>query len=748
MLLKRCIFGFTSLILFFCLWAIQPLNAQGNLRFQDAETDAPLEMVRVVIRSLKNETSRILYSDASGAIPMPDTTFYPFFIQFSLIGYATLTDTISIPGNYSFALRSVNSSLDPIVVTGQFTPVQASKAVMKVQTISRDKMDDMGANSLADVMRFQNSLVLSQDMVLGTGMQMQGMGGEHVKILIDGVPVTGRQNGNVDFQQLPLDDIETIEIVQGALGIQYGNNAMAGTINLIRKKQVQPALTTRLYTDATGVFRNHFRLNFGTGKMNWSLYLLRHYFDGWHPDDKAFPDFRRRVADTSRFDLWKPRLQHAYGFAWSIKIQRLKVDLRSDRIDDRIDNRGMPRQPYGLNAFDDRYFTQRWDQNIHLTWNRGASVWQSQNALNYFTRTKNTWLTDLTNLEKRLTLNPGDQDTTRNHLYMSRTVWLYKPDSSRWTLESGYDIQHEMLTGDRILNERQDITDAAIFATIDWIPLSGLTLKPGFRWAYNSAFHSPMIPSLAMRYELNKFVFRSSIARGFRAPSVKELYFLFVDINHNIQGNPDLLPENSVNTMASVDYHVSKNITLDVNVNYNQIQNRILLINAGNTLFQYRNSGDWEVAGARTGISVNKNRHTLQCISSFWSLISRLPETPTQWFPSTDVNINYSLQFPKYAGGISIFYKYQGRQNAFYLNDAGEREPLFMAAFQMADFSAHKHLLDKSVKIQLGVRNAFNVIQVASSIQGGAHSSGSGSNMIANGRFVFMNIEWNLKIKK
>jgi outer membrane receptor for ferrienterochelin and colicins len=732
-----------------CFWVITiPLAAQSNLRIQDAETGAPLEMVKTVIRSLNTETSRMLYSDASGAITIMDTALYPFTVQLSLVGYTSLRDTIYRSGRYTFSLKSVNSSLDPVVITGQFTPVQASKAVMKVQTISREKMDNMGANSLADVMRFQNSLVLSQDMVLGTGMQMQGMGGEHVKILIDGVPVTGRQNGNVDFQQLPLDDIETIEIVQGALGIQYGNNAMAGTINLIRKKHIQPALHTRAYADATGVLRNQFRLNFGTGKMNWSLYLLRHYFDGWNPDDTTFPDFRRRVADSSRFHLWKPRLQHAYGLAWGTKIKRLHVDVRSDRVDDQIDNRGMPRAPYGLNAFDDRYFTQRWDQNVQLKWTKGASVWQSQNALNYFTRTKNTWLTDLTNLEKNLTRNPGDQDTTRNHLYMSRTVWLYRPDSSKWTLESGYDIQHEMLTGDRIMLNRQDITDAALFATMDWMTVAGLTLKPGMRWGYNSAFNFPVIPSLALRYELHKFVIRSSVARGFRAPSVKELYFLFVDINHNIQGNPNLKPEHSVNTQASVDYQISKEITIDANINYNQIQNRILLVNAGNTLFQYRNSGDWEIAGARAGLNLNSRNHTLQCISSFWSLISRLPETPAQWFPSMDVNVNYSLQFPKYAGGISIFYKYQGRQNAFYLEDTGERVPLFMQAFQMADITAHKHLWAKSVKLQVGVRNAFNVIQVASSIQGGAHSSGSGDSMIANGRFVFMNIEWNLKLKK
>ena len=49
-------------------------------------------------------------------------------------------------------------------------------------------------------------------------------------------------------------------------------------------------------------------------------------------------------------------------------------------------------------------------------------------------------------------------------------------------------------------------------------------------------------------------IYRASYARGFRAPSLKELYFDFVDINHNIKGNKNLIAEQSNNYTLNITY--------------------------------------------------------------------------------------------------------------------------------------------------------------------------------------------------
>ena len=140
-------------------------------------------------------------------------------------------------------------------------------------------------------LRNELNIRLSQDNILGTSMSMQGLGGQNVKLLIDGVPVIGRQDGNVDLAQIDLTGIERAEIVEGPLSVNYGTNAFAGTINLItRKGGGRPAtLKALVYTEQVG------RLNTTlTATRHWKrndvvLTAGRNFFDGWDPRDEGMP---------------------------------------------------------------------------------------------------------------------------------------------------------------------------------------------------------------------------------------------------------------------------------------------------------------------------------------------------------------------------------------------------------------------------------------------------------------------------
>lgn len=141
--------------------------------------------------------------------------------------------------------------LDGLVVTGQYAPNTIEKATHKVRVIDRQKMDVMSAQNLRDVLTNELNIRISQDNVLGSSMSMQGISGQNVKILIDGVPVVGRLEGNIDLSQINLNNIERVEIIEGPMSVNYGTDALAGTINLITKKNTtqtsrrQPYLVLR-----------------------------------------------------------------------------------------------------------------------------------------------------------------------------------------------------------------------------------------------------------------------------------------------------------------------------------------------------------------------------------------------------------------------------------------------------------------------------------------------------------------------
>ena len=130
-------------------------------------------------------------------------------------------------------------SLDSVVVSAQIEPQSIKKSVKNVQVISKEQIQKMGAVNLADVLnQYVNITVLPN---VNTGKQtvsMMGLGGNYFKVLVDNIPLVS-ENGfgnNTDLSQVNLDDVERIEIVEGAMGVTHGANAVTGILNIITKK--------------------------------------------------------------------------------------------------------------------------------------------------------------------------------------------------------------------------------------------------------------------------------------------------------------------------------------------------------------------------------------------------------------------------------------------------------------------------------------------------------------------------------
>ena len=83
-----------------------------------------------------------------------------------------------------------------------------------VQTIDAKQIEAMGAQNVRLALRQALNFNMGSDPILGASLSLQGLGGEKVKIMIDGVPVVGRLNGQVDLSQLLTTEIERIEIAE------------------------------------------------------------------------------------------------------------------------------------------------------------------------------------------------------------------------------------------------------------------------------------------------------------------------------------------------------------------------------------------------------------------------------------------------------------------------------------------------------------------------------------------------------
>ncbi|MEQ9064651.1 MAG: TonB-dependent receptor [Vicingaceae bacterium] len=670
----------------------------------------------------------------------------PFLLSISYLGFKPIIDTLSSPSTRSYSLQEDDIALDGLVVTGEYTPQNPEKSDHKIKVINSSEIESMGAVNLNDALQFQTNLRLSQDNILGSSVNVQGISGENVKILLDGVPMIGRQDGNLDLNQINLNNIERIEIVEGPLSVNYGTNALAGTINLITKKDQKESITVgaKTYYESVGQYNADAQTSFKTGRHRISIAGGRNFFRGFTPgqDYSFLPE--SRPADTSRTDQWRPKEQYFFDVQYQIALGDWNVRLFSNFFNEEIISRGLPRAPYYESAFDQYFNTIRLSQGAEV----GANISEGLKikflaSHSDFSRIKSTMLKNLTNLEEISSANPQDHDTSRFESWMSRSSIILGKPQSRMVGEVGYDVFSELATGKRIEGGGVTMLDYALFGSLKINLSEHWILKPGIRISENSIYRAPPVPGLNVKYQSGRFTLRSSYAQGFRSPSLKELYFEFVDVNHNITGNPDLKAETSHNVQLDATYSIYKGQTLTrIEGGYfiNDITDLITLAQQGSaTTFSYINVGSFQTQGFKAGLHHRRNhwRTTLNFLYTGRSnSISDSVQLPGMTY-SPELSADVRYEFKKLEGNIGLFYKYTGSLPSFSIDESGEVNQLKVQDYQMANVTASKYLWKRKITLTIGVKNLFDVQNLQNAANSAVHG-GSGNNLpISWGRSYF-----------
>ena len=734
-------------------------TAQVELRVLDDVTGESLPYPHVVCGVLSGATETFAVGTPDGRVVIPFDAAQlkgGVFVRLNFMGYRELTDTLRSSEARTYRLHRAVIAMPEMIVTGQYAPGSADQAVQKVRVIDAQQFRRMAANNLGDALRNELNIRLSQDNILGTSISMQGLGGQNVKLLIDGVPVIGRQDGNIDLAQIDLTGIDRAEIVEGPLSVNYGTNALAGTINLITRKRGSLPLAMKAAVYAEHIGRLNTTL---TATRHWKRNDLtlsggRNFFGGWSPGQSGFPSYTPAVADSTRFQQWKPREQYFGRLNYRWNGEGWSFGYKGEAMHDRITNRGLPRAPYYETAFDEQYVTLRLDNAVFAEgrFSNGARF-NGLAAHDRYSRTRNTWFRDLTTLGEELAAMAGMQDTTRFTLTNVRAVFANAPDSARLSYEAGVDLNLETGAGERIGDGQQDIGDYAAFASAEYKPIDQLTLRPGVRYACNTRYGAPVIPSLNVRWQLNEgFTLRASYAQGFRAPSLKELYLYFVDVNHDIVGNADLNAERSHNFNGGLTYRHAKDkgvYTSEVSAFYNVISDLITLAQLSSARYTYINVGEYRTVGGSVGAGWD-NGHWAASVGG--ALTGRHDAIAAQYNEAylftPEARASLTRQWMTSGWSMSVFWKYQGElTNYVQLSDA-EVVRGTIAAYQMADASVTKQAWGKRAAFTLGCKNLFDVQNLNATTpggSGGAHSASATTVPMTTGRTFFVKLELELK---
>ena len=127
-----------------------------------------------------------------------------------------------------------------VFVTADRAQEEAKYNSQQVQIITKKDIEQKQAKSVEDIVFTQAGVSRTVDSMGRVGVSIRGAEPRHTLILVDGQPVMGEfakyQGQGDELQRLGTENVERIEIIQGAASAKYGSDAIGGVINVITNK--------------------------------------------------------------------------------------------------------------------------------------------------------------------------------------------------------------------------------------------------------------------------------------------------------------------------------------------------------------------------------------------------------------------------------------------------------------------------------------------------------------------------------
>ena len=651
-----------------------------------------------------------------------------------------------------------SKTLTEVIITGQYRPQSVKNSVYQVRSISAEQIRRQGANSLPDILNKQLNIRFSQDLSTGgTSVAMMGMKGQNLKVLIDGLPLTGRQGATneIDISQVDIHSIERIEIVEGPMSVIYGADALAGVINIITKKASRSPITVsaRLHEETVGneygitqgIHNQH--LSLGGRLKNWELggAVGRNYFGGW------------KDTASDRELIWHKKDQLLANGFMGYANGKFRARYRVDGLDEIITNPGnflSVQQSSGDTLANDQEYLSRRVMHQFKAGYTPNGIWNVQLQSAYTSYSRQVFSTTVSKKtgDTRLDMGTGRQSVVHFTGFTTRVSAVYK-FSPLVSVQPGAEIQLDAGEGERLQSGNNQVNDYAFFITSEITPGSKWNIRPGLRFISNSVYQAPpLIPSLNIKYGISRALdLRLAYARGFRSPSLRELYFNFFDANHQILGNPELEAETSHSFTGSLNWNrvtESKSAyTITLGAFYNAVKNGIDYAVSANdpNIYILTNVADAKTAGMNTTISYVRNRWNLSAGAAYTGFYNDYVNTDhtlpqLQWSPEANAAIGYTI---REAGlDLNLFYKFTGKRPYYTLTSTQQFERVSQQAYHLADLTITKKACRHFV-FSAGIRNLFNVDRIRSTGGTTGIHTASGTTNIASGRSVFAGIIFN-----
>jgi len=498
-------------------------------------------------------------------------------LKVSMIGYETISTLIQFPVAEPLILHLEKDLIEmsSIVITGTRTERYLKDVPVTTQVIKGIKLRESGPMDVSQILGELTGVSVVENQ-FGTGIELSGFGADHILVLIDGMEILGRTNGQLDISQIATDQIERIEVVKGASSALYGSEAMGGIINIITKKPLKDfSFSASGDAGSFGRYNGDFTLTGCLG--NWR--------------SKLYTNYRRYGGNNSNNNsLWENGSSYS-KYNTGIRLENPNILSGILRLDSKV---FFEKQKLNTeNIFEDITDNFRSASRIEYEGNREKIQYTTGIEYSHYNH-----------LYEQFVISSGYKkasDTTIDGLFKADLT--FQLDETKHLLNGGVGYENESIYSDRITPNKKQSNLLYGFGQDEWQLNKKLTLLTGFRVDDHSLYGSYLSPKISLMYKPEPISrVRFSYGRGFKAPTFKEMFLDYnvLQIGYHIIGNPELEPEISNSAIFDIERWHTNLYHGRVNIFYNGIKNLIDYTSKG---FNANGQHTWQSANISKAIT-------------------------------------------------------------------------------------------------------------------------------------------------
>ena len=165
-------------------------------------------------------------------------------IRISHIKYVNTTFDLSSIKNFKIELIEELLDSNPIVVTGSRRNSYMKDVPIPTKVINIDEIKTSSVSSVKELLEVVipnvQDVMSSHAGVSNNEVKIKGLDNTYILFMIDGSRISGENFGNLDFNMLNISNVERIEVLEGGMSSLYGSNAIGGVVNIITKQTQKP----------------------------------------------------------------------------------------------------------------------------------------------------------------------------------------------------------------------------------------------------------------------------------------------------------------------------------------------------------------------------------------------------------------------------------------------------------------------------------------------------------------------------